>query len=149
MKQKILESIIIILLLITTGCSLFKDNNKDNQIEKKSDVTMTKINVTINNKKYILTLENSKTVDEFIELLPQEYIMNDLNENEKYIYLDHSLTTNSYNPKHIEKGDVMLFGDNCLVLFYKSFETNYSYTRIGHIDNLDDLDNTNIKVIFE
>ena len=110
---------------------------------------MSNINVAINNKKYTLQLEDNQTVTEFLELLPQEYTMNELNGNEKYVYINESLTTNSYNPKHVEKGDVMLFGDNCLVIFYKSFDTPYSYTKIGHIDNLDDLDNDNVVVIFE
>ena len=46
----------------------------------------------------------------------------------------------------------MLFGNNCLVVFYKSFNTNYNYTKIGTIDNkevLDSLDNKSIKVRFE
>ena len=33
----------------------------------------------------------------------------------------------------------MLYNDNCIVLFYKSFDTEYSYTKLGHIDNLSEL----------
>ena len=110
---------------------------------------MSNIKVTINDKTYNLNLENNNTVEEFINLLPQEYNMNDLNGNEKYVYIDKSLSTNSYNPNHIEKGDVMLFGNNCLVIFYESFDTSYSYTKIGHIDNLDNLGNESIIAKFE
>ena len=63
--------------------------------------------------------------------------------------MNNSLTTNSYNPNHIVKGDVMLYGNNCLVIFYKSFDTSYSYTKIGHIDNLPDLGNSDVLVKFE
>ena len=72
--------------------------------------------------------------------------MRELNGNEKYIYLDTTLPTNSSNPKRINVGDVMLYGDNCLVIFYKSFDTPYSYTKIGHIDNLENLGKGSIKV---
>ena len=33
----------------------------------------------------------------------------------------------------------MLYGDNCLVLFYESFSTSYSYTPIGYVENPDGL----------
>ena len=75
--------------------------------------------------------------------------MKELNGNEKYVYLDSKLPVSEYSPKHINKGDVMLYGNNCLVIFYKSFDTSYSYTKIGHIDNLDDLDNKDVLVKFK
>lgn len=145
-------------LVLITGCSnktndinKNKVNNSTNQaIEtKESDIKVSDIKVIINDKAYTLKLENNKTVEEFVNLLPQTFNMSELNGNEKYIYMDKSLTKNSYNPKHIEKGDVMLFGDNCLVIFYKSFDTSYSYTKIGHINNLDDLGTGSITVKFE
>ena len=43
----------------------------------------------------------------------------------------------------------MLYGNNYLVVFYKSFDTLYSYTKIGHIDNLPNLGIDNINVKFE
>lgn len=35
----------------------------------------------------------------------------------------------------------MLYGDDCIVLFYDSFTTPYSYTKIGYIENADGLEN--------
>ena len=107
---------------------------------------MSSLNIVINNDNYVLNLESNETVTKLLELLPLEVEMSELNGNEKYIYLDESLPTNSSNPKHINSGDVMLFGDNCLVIFYKSFDTSYSYTKIGHIDNLKDLGSNSITV---
>ena len=145
--MKKIISILIICILLLAGCTNNSKTNNDKS--KESDIKMSNIKVTINNKTYNLDLENNNTVEEFINLLPQEYNMNDLNNNEKYVYIDKSLSTNSYNPKHIEKGDVMLFGNNCLVIFYESFDTSYTYTKIGHIDNLDDLGNGSIIAKFE
>ena len=49
----------------------------------------------------------------------------------------------------INKGDVYLYNNNCLVIFYKSFTTSYSYTYIGHINDLADLDNNSVLVKIE
>ena len=66
--------------------------------------------------------------------------MSDLNNNEKYCYLDFTIPADSKSVKNIKKGDVMLFGNSCLVIFYKSFTTSYSYTKIGYIQNTDGLE---------
>ena len=84
--------------------------------------------------------EDNETVQKFIELLPLTMDMQELNGNEKYYYMETSLPTNSEKVGYIDAGDIMLFGDNCLVLFYKSFSTPYSYTRIGHIENVENLE---------
>ena len=107
------------------------------------------VKLIIENKEYEINLENNETSKELFNKLPLFLNMSELNGNEKYIYLDFSLPTNPYNPEHINRGDIMLYGNNCLVIFYKSFDTPYSYTKIGHIDNLSELGNGNITVKFE
>ena len=148
MKKSSLYILMIILsLFVITGCNSQKIESK-NEVEKRSD-TIKSVSVVIKEKEYILNLEDSETAKEFVSMLPIDLDMSELNGNEKYINLDKNLKTNPYNPKRINAGDVMLYGDNCLVIFYKSFDTTYSYTKIGHIDNLDDLGNGDIKVRFE
>ena len=144
MKKVIL--ILIVCILLLTGCT---NNSIKKNSSKEENKKMSNVKVTINDKTYKLVLEDNSTAHEFINLLPKEFIMDELNGNEKYVYIDTSLETNSYNPKHIEKGDVMIFGDNCLVIFYESFDTSYSYTKIGHIDNLENLGDGTITVKFE
>ena len=107
------------------------------------------IDITINGKTYKATLEDNETSRRLIELLPFEVTMEELNGNEKYIYLASSFPVNATKPKHIEKGDIMLFDSSCIVIFYKSFNTDYEYTRIGHIDNLDNLGKEDIIAKFE
>ena len=126
-------------------------NNSEDSIngEPKTETTkMDKIFVTISGKKHEIKLENNSTVSALIKELPLEVSMSDLNNNEKYVDLDSSLPTNTYSPKHIEAGDVMLFGNNCLVVFYESFDTSYNYTKIGHIDNLPNLGSGSISMTF-
>ena len=108
MKKIIL--ILICSIFILTGCV---NNSKNYEKEiGESDVKVSEVKVTINDKEYIIELENNDTVNEFIKILPQEFIMDELNGNEKFVYMNNSLTTNSYNPNHIVKGDVMLYGNN-------------------------------------
>lgn len=140
MIKKIIFFILIIPLI--TGC------NSNKKIEKIEEGIKT-MQIKINNTTYNVNLENNKTVDEFISRLPLEYTMQDLNANEKYVYLDYQLPTNSIDVGDIKKGDIMLYGNNCLVIFYKSFKTPYSYTKIGNIENLAQLDENDIDVIFK
>ncbi len=166
MNKKILIISICIILFIIVVYIFFNFNNKENtnlnnisdgannlyiQSESKEseNIMNTNAKIIIDNKEYEIKLEDNKTAKEFIKLLPQEFKMTELNGNEKYIYLDTTLPTDSYKPNHIETGDIMLFGDNCLVVFYKSFDTSYSYTKIGHIDNFPDLSDDNINIKFE
>ena len=95
----------------------------------------------IDNKEYSITLEDNETVDALINNIPLGLSMSNLNGNEFYSYLEFTLPTNSYNPGKINKGDIYLYGNNCLVIFYESFNTSYSYTKIGKLDNIEVLDN--------
>ena len=95
----------------------------------------------IDNKEYSITLEDNETVDALVNNMPLDLSMSNLNGNEFYSYLDFTLPTNSYDPGKINKGDIYLYGNNCLVIFYESFNTSYSYTKIGKLDNIEVLDN--------
>ncbi len=95
----------------------------------------------IDNTEYIITLEDNETVDALVNNMPLDLSMSNLNGNEFYSYLDFTLPTNSYDPGKINKGDIYLYGNNCLVIFYESFNTSYSYTKIGKLDNIEVLDN--------
>lgn len=97
-----------------------------------------KINLIVNNKTFTATLENNQTVQELIQNFPMTLNMSDLHSNEKYNYLNSSLTTNSSIPRMINAGDIKLYGNNCLVVFYDDFRNSYSYTNLGKVDNVDD-----------
>lgn len=84
-------------------------------------------------------LEDNDTARAFGALLPMELHMTELNGNEKYHYLMSGLPNDPQRVGHIEAGDIMLFGDDCVVVFYQSFDTPYSYTRIGRIVDAENL----------
>jgi hypothetical protein len=60
--------------------------------------------------------------------------MTELNGNEKFARLSTNVPVQASTPASIRTGDLMLYGSNTLVLFYKSFRTTSSYTAIGRID---------------
>ena len=138
--KKILYILFLLIISITiVGCS----SNKT--VEKVSDT----VKVFIDDKEYKLNLYDNETSSSLVKLFPIEVTMKTLNENEVYVYLDEKLPTNSSNPKTIHSGDVMLYGDNCLVIFYKTFNTSYSYTKIGHIDDLPIINEDTVSVRIE
>lgn len=105
------------------------------------------VKIVINNKQYTLKLENNQASFDLLSVVPLNVEMSDLNNNEKYVYLNFSISEEGNYTGSIKKGDVMLYQSNCLVIFYKDFETDYHYTKIGHIDNLANLDSKSINVI--
>ncbi len=142
--------LIIIILIFLNNKNI---NYKKNQSEKENNMVQdNKINVIINEVKYSITLENNKTATEFKKKLPLTITMNELNGNEKYYYFDEIFDSYPIKIDTIYAGDLMLYNNNCLVLFYETFKTNYQYTRIGRIDNIEnlknDLETGNIKVTF-
>lgn len=94
----------------------------------------------IGDKAYSVVLNDNNTTKALRELLPMTVIMAEFNGNEKYYLLHNSLPSRPEHIGQIKSGDIMLFGDDCLVVFYKDFKTTYSYTRIGHIENATDLE---------
>ena len=136
--------------LLISGCG---ENSQAVSAEVKEKSPMkNSITIQVNGKNFHVTLEDNPTARAFAGMLPIETEMTELNGNEKYFYLAENLPANSENVKQIHAGDLMLFGSNCVVIFYKDFSTSYSYTRLGKLDNPVDLEKIlgagNIRVTF-
>lgn len=111
------------------------------------------ITITANGRTFSANLYDNETAREFKSRLPFTLDMSELNGNEKYYCLPEVLPRNSSVPSGIKAGDIMLYGSDCLVIFYESFSTSYSYTAIGRIDDPEGLANAlgsgNVRVTFE
>ena len=99
----------------------------------------TEMTIRVGSRTLTATLQDNETTSAFKEMLPLTLTMGDLHANEKYADLQRALPTSASNPGVIHAGDVMLYGSRTLVLFYKTFSTSYSYTRIGKADDVSGL----------
>ena len=130
MKQLI---IFLFTVLITSSACADDNAGNNNQMENTSVI------ITVNGKEFNAVFYNNETANAFINMMPLTLNMNELNGNEKYYNLSTTLPVNSERVGSIKKGDIMLYGNNCIVIFYESFNTSYSYTKIGYIENTDNL----------
>lgn len=89
--------------------------------------------IKISNTIFEVLLENNTTANAFVTMMPQSLEMNELNGNEKYCYLNVPLPTNVKRVDTIYAGDIMLWGNSCVVIFYETFTSDYSYSKIGKI----------------
>lgn len=126
--------VLVALLLNKANFKLTDSSNQggDNDL---MDNFSSKINISINGDNYTATLEDNRTTRELVKRLPIVITMDDLNQNEKYYYLDKILPVDAKKINKVSSGDIMLYGSDCLVIFYESFDTSYSYTKIGKIDD--------------
>ena len=113
-----------------------KNSEKTGSLNNGLNADSMKLKITIGTNTFTATLYNNATVTAFKTRLPMTINMRELNGNEKYFDLPNNLPANASNPDTIQAGDLMLYGSNTFVLFYKSFSTSYSYTSIGRIDNV-------------
>lgn len=96
--------------------------------------------LTVGGRSFEVDTVDSPSTDAILAMLPLEVRMVELNDNEKYCDLGGSVPSSPVRVGSIEAGDVMLYGDDCLVFFYRSFRTPYSYTRIGRVRDVSGLE---------
>jgi hypothetical protein len=133
----------LFLCIILSACSRVKSSHREQQIQsnppQKEQAIGQRLLLSINNYEFRATFKENATVEAFKELLPLAIQMEDLHDNEKYYFLEESLPQEEQKVTQIFTGDVMLYGEDCLVLFYQDFRTSYAYSPIARIENTKDL----------
>ena len=108
--------------------------------------------MTVGERRFAITLADNDTASAFAALLPLTLNMAELNGNEKHADLPRALPMNASQPGTIRNGDLMLYGSNTLVVFYLTFDSSYSYTRLGRVDVPADLAQTlgrrSVRIVF-
>ena len=95
--------------------------------------------MTVGDRRFAITLSDNATARAFAAQLPLTLEMSDLNGNEKHAQLPRALPKDESRPGTIRNGDLMLYGADTFVVFYLTFKSSYSYTRLGRVDDPDDL----------
>lgn len=93
------------------------------------------MNITVGQTTFTATLDSGPAAQAFRAMLPLTLKMTELNGNEKYADLPKSLPTKATSPSTIQNGDLLLYGSKTLVVFYETFQTSYSYTRLGRVND--------------
>lgn len=136
MKRSLL---LLLPLLLLVGTGAYQISNEPAQdttgTPNNNDTMSNRVKIRIGSGTFTATLLNNATVTAFKKQLPITLSMRELNGNEKFADLPNALPTNATNPGTIQTGDLMLYGANTLVLFYETFRTAYTYTKLGRIDN--------------
>ncbi|MGG7466691.1 MULTISPECIES: cyclophilin-like fold protein [Bacteroidota] len=120
---------VLTVLLSFAGCS------KDDDPMSNDPLSSDKLKITVGSSVFTASLYDNATANTFKAMLPLTVNMSELNGNEKFYDFPNDLPSNPGNPGSIKNGDIMLYGNRTLVLFYKSFSTSYNYTGIGKVDN--------------
>lgn len=140
-------SVIVVIIMKMTSSSSTNDEDESTTSDlpsmidggesknEEEESMISKIVIKIDGREFIAALEKTETAQAFAKLLPLEKSMVELNGNEKYYDLHQNLPSDPKQVGRVEAGDLMLFQNNFIVVFYKSHSTNYSYTRIGKIDD--------------
>ena len=155
-KDRLMKQTLFVLFFIfsiISGCASCSESTSPAESNNNANPTGSNMKIKVGNNTFTATLYDNATVTAFKSLLPMTVNMIELNGNEKYVDLPGSLPANASNPATIQNGDLMLYGSSTLVLFYKTFSTSYSYTRLGRIVDVTGLvaalGSENVTVILE
>ena len=112
------------------------------------------IKLKVNDKSFKAKLNNSSASKKLKSMLPMTINMSELNGNEKYHYFDTEFSGSEKTFSAIHAGDLMIFGGDCLVLFYDDIKNSpYEYIKLGSLTSTKGLKsalgNKSVKVEFK
>lgn len=109
---------------------------QESNINEEGEKTVMKMNVQIGETTFTASLLENEAVDALVEMMEEAPVviqMGDYSGFEKVGALGTSLPT-SNSQTTTQAGDIVLYQGNQIVIFYGS--NSWSYTRLGHIDDL-------------
>ncbi len=152
-------SLLLGLLVVGSGCEAGQDQKPGAPAVTAADAAPASMRqeksrmwVTVGERRFAITLNDNAAARAFAAQLPLTLDMSELNGNEKHGDLPEPLPANASRPGTIRNGDLMLYGADTLVVFYRTFQSSYSYTHLGRVDDPSDLPQTlgprDVRVLF-
>ena len=89
----------------------------------------------VSEHRFAITLADNAAARELAGRLPLALNMGELNGAEKHGRLPEPRAQNASKLGTIRSGDLMLYSVGTLVVFYSTFESSYSYARLGRVDD--------------
>lgn len=137
---------VLLALLVVVGCEAGQDPPSGSPAVTAADASSASMRqeesrmwMTVGERRFAITLTDNAAARAFAAQLPLTLDMSELNGNEKHADLPKPLPANASRPGTIRNGDLMLYGADTLVVFYLTFQSSYSYTRLGRVDDPSDL----------
>jgi hypothetical protein len=110
--------------------------------------TLPDIQIKMNGIYYRAKSNISYATQNFIKNFPLSVEMSDENSNQKKGCVYFKFDGDADKPKNIEKGDLLIYGDSCIVIATDDFAGYGSYKKIGHIEKMPDLPDGSYLAIF-
>jgi hypothetical protein len=133
---------VVLALLVIVGCEAGQDPRSGWPAVTAADAAPastrheeSRMWMSVGERRFAITLTDNAAAHAFAAQLPLTMDMSELNGNEKHGDLPKPLPANASRPGTIRNGDLMLYGADTLVVFYLTFHSSYSYTRLGRVDD--------------
>ncbi|WP_242002972.1 cyclophilin-like fold protein [Vulcaniibacterium tengchongense] len=144
LKQASLHALVLVPgMLMLGGCraSERQTSNVVTQDVPGASTTQerTRMWMTVGERRFSVTLADTDAAKAFAARLPVTLEMAELNGNEKHAGVSQPLPTDASRPGTIHNGDLMLYGASTVVVFYKTFRSSYAYTRLGRVEDPEDV----------
>ncbi|WP_241093597.1 cyclophilin-like fold protein [Xanthomonas sp.] len=95
----------------------------------------TRMWMTVGERRFAVAMADNAAARAFAAQLPLALHLSELNGNEKHAELPQPLPGQARRPGTLRAGDLMLYGTQTLVVFYSTFASSYSYTRLGRVQD--------------
>jgi hypothetical protein len=122
----------VLLGLAMVACGAGQNSTSDSPAVAAQETS--RMWMTVGEHRFAITLADNEAARAFAAQLPLTLDMSELNGNEKHAELPNALPVNASRPGTIRNGDLMLYGETTLVVFYSTFNSSYSYTPLGRVD---------------